>query len=243
MTSATVISPSRSAARLRAPLVLLLLLASAAPPVPAMQEIGWEDLLPEQMHTLEQEADRLDRMLEEMTPETREVYDGVAMELSARDTLEMGMLGEEELRPAPRSALASGLAARYPEAVAFWQRVAALRQEFEQLDDVLREDLDGRAVRLAGYLLPLEFDGTRVREFLLVPYVGACIHVPPPPANQTVFVRAASPYQSKGLFAPVWVEGSLKASPASYDLSLVDGSNAVQAGYVIDASRIEAYEE
>lgn len=47
----------------------------------------------------------------------------------------------------------------------------------------VREDLNRRDIRIPGFVLPLEFDGTKVTEFLLVPYAGACIHVPPPPPN------------------------------------------------------------
>ena len=50
------------------------------------------------------------------------------------------------------------------------------------------DDLDGRYVLLPGYVVPLEFSDSRIIEFLLVPWVGACIHKPPPPANQIVHV-------------------------------------------------------
>ena len=53
--------------------------------------------------------------------------------------------------------------------------------------------LNGRRVRLSGYVVPLKHKGRRVSEFLLVPYVGACIHVPPPPQNQIVYVTTKIP--------------------------------------------------
>ena len=51
------------------------------------------------------------------------------------------------------------------------------------------EELNGQRVRIPGYLLPLEVSATKVTEFLLVPYIGACIHVPPPPPNQIIYVK------------------------------------------------------
>jgi hypothetical protein len=51
-------------------------------------------------------------------------------------------------------------------------------------------ELDGKRVRIGGYVVPLDFESTTVKEFLLVPFVGACIHVPPPPANQIIYVKA-----------------------------------------------------
>ncbi len=53
------------------------------------------------------------------------------------------------------------------------------------------KSLNGIKVKLAGYVVPLEYKGDEIREFLLVPYFGACIHTPPPPANQIVHVIAS----------------------------------------------------
>src|SRR5262249_18505408 len=74
------------------------------------------------------------------------------------------------------------------------------------------ESLDGKRVRLGGYVVSLDFDATRVKEFLLVPFVGACIHVPPPPANQIVYVKSADGFEVSGMFEPVWVTGTLKVT-------------------------------
>jgi hypothetical protein len=86
----------------------------------------------------------------------------------------------------------------------------ALREAY--LNAPVVEALDGKIVKLAGFVVPLEGDGNAISEFLLVPYVGACIHVPPPPPNQIVHViaeqdEAIAYYQ----FAAVWVTGKLSA--------------------------------
>ena len=70
-------------------------------------------------------------------------------------------------------------------------------------------ELDGHVIKLPGYVLPLDFEGTLVKSFLLVPYVGACIHVPPPPPNQIVFVQLKQGFKSNELYAPVWVTGRI----------------------------------
>lgn len=83
------------------------------------------------------------------------------------------------------------------------------------------EELDGRRVRLGGYVLPFDFTGSReINRFLLVPYVGACIHVPPPPPNQLVFVTTEEPVQVQGLWDPVYVEGVMRT--ARHDNELGD---------------------
>ena len=100
--------------------------------------------------------------------------------------------------------------------------------------------LDGQHVRIAGYLLPLEYDETHVTEFLLVPYVGACIHVPPPP-NQIVYVRFSAGYKLPRLFSPVWVEGQIRVGGSKQKLFLVDGSADIPVGYRLEAKAVETY--
>jgi hypothetical protein len=89
-------------------------------------------------------------------------------------------------------------------------------------------------VRLPGSVLPLEFDGSEVRGFLLVPYVGACIHVPPPPANQIVYVTSEDSVPVGGMFEPVWVTGLFHTAAIANELADI--------GYQIEAVRVEPYE-
>ncbi len=94
--------------------------------------------------------------------------------------------------------------------------------------------LDGRSVRLPGFVVPFEFDGTLVSEFLLVPYYGACIHVPPPPANQMVYVSSEQGVRINGLFDIVWVDGTLHADAQDSMYGL--------AGYTLKADAVSPYE-
>ncbi len=103
--------------------------------------------------------------------------------------------------------------------------------------------LDGKQVRIPGYLLPLEFDGEKVTEFLLVPYVGACIHSPPPPPNQIVHVKTEEAYTTDGgLYTPVWVNGLMKTEQSQSNLSFIDGSSGIPSSYALEAISIETYE-
>ncbi|MBK1633648.1 hypothetical protein CKO31_23470 [Thiohalocapsa halophila] len=96
--------------------------------------------------------------------------------------------------------------------------------------------LDGHSVKLPGFVVPLTTDATEIREFLLVPYFGACIHVPPPPPNQTVYVVTTEDGAYRGeLFDTVWVEGTMHVEQFTDDLG--------NAGYRIDAVRVSPYEE
>lgn len=72
--------------------------------------------------------------------------------------------------------------------------------------------LNGTAVRIAGFVIPLERVKDEVSEFLLVPYFGACIHVPPPPANQIIHVVSDKPLKNVQTMDPMWVSGILKVA-------------------------------
>lgn len=69
--------------------------------------------------------------------------------------------------------------------------------------------LDGKEVRIPGFMVPLEDNMKRVAEFLLVPSPQACIHVPPPPPNQMVLVEMDVNSDAKVEFGPIWIYGKL----------------------------------
>jgi hypothetical protein len=93
-------------------------------------------------------------------------------------------------------------------------------------------ELDGKRVRIGGYVVPLDFEATSIKEFLLVPFVGACIHVPPPPANQIIYVKAEGGFDVTGSFDPVTVTGTIRTVTAFTGLA--------DAGYSIEADAVEA---
>ena len=95
--------------------------------------------------------------------------------------------------------------------------------------------LDGQEVKLPGYIVPLDVtEEGRVTEFLLVPYFGACIHVPPPPSNQIVHVKSELGVLMDALYQPFWIEGPLQVKASSSELA--------EAGYQMEASKIYPYE-
>jgi hypothetical protein len=99
----------------------------------------------------------------------------------------------------------------------------------------------GQTIRMPGYLLPLEMDGNLAVEFLLVPTVGACIHTPPPPANQIVHVHYPAGYPTENLYTPVWISGELRSEFDSHSLYMVDGETDVDVTYTMDADSVIAY--
>ncbi len=114
--------------------------------------------------------------------------------------------------------------------------------EFEKQQSTPVADLDGETVRIPGYVLPLEFGGDAVSEFFLVPYVGACIHTPPPPANQIVLVKLNQSYKVKNLYDAVWVTGKLTIAKHDRELGYRDGAGKVTTTYELAGTAVVPYE-
>ena len=96
------------------------------------------------------------------------------------------------------------------------------------------DELNGIQAKLPGFVVPLELSGGgKVKEFLLVPYFGACIHYPPPPANQIVYVKLDTPVEIESPWDPIWATGELKTE--SYE------SDFVAASYTMAGQTIEEY--
>jgi hypothetical protein len=118
---------------------------------------------------------------------------------------------------------------------------AEFRRKLVLQRTTVREEWNNRDIKIPGYLVPLDYDGTRVVEFLLVPYAGACIHTPPPPANQIILVRFEQGLAMSGLFTPVWVSGHLSVDRSEQSVSLSDGTTAFEVGYAIEATEVVEY--
>lgn len=93
--------------------------------------------------------------------------------------------------------------------------------------------MDGVRGRIPGYLVPLEESKQGIKEMLLVPYYGACIHSPPPPANQIIHVFLSKPVKGYMTMDPVWVSGTLKAFRGD--------SYMGTSGYRIDNGQLQPY--
>ncbi|MEJ1960599.1 MAG: DUF3299 domain-containing protein [Gammaproteobacteria bacterium] len=94
--------------------------------------------------------------------------------------------------------------------------------------------LNHTSVKIPGFIVPLELlPGGMVSELFLVPYFGACIHVPPPPPNQIVYVKLASPVKLESMYDAVWITGTLRTETRN--------SRYGAAAYTLDGIRVEAY--
>jgi len=113
-------------------------------------------------------------------------------------------------------------------------RLEKLEAEFNYAP--INPTIDGKRVKIPAYITPLEFDGqSEAKEFLLVPYVGACMHTPPPPANQVVHAMSPEIISIPSMYEPVWAVGVIKAETVKSDLA--------ESGYKLEVEKLFPYKK
>ena len=97
------------------------------------------------------------------------------------------------------------------------------------------ESMDGQHIRIPGYVVPLEFGAAdrSFREFLFVPSQGACIHAPPPPPNQVIYVKSEKALKVENTDLPYWLKGTLRAERKDHSLA--------SAAYAFDLEELSPY--
>ena len=116
-------------------------------------------------------------------------------------------------------------------------RAAAMLKRMREVWDnaPVNNQMDDQTVRIPGYLVPLEDTKAGMKEFLLVPYFGACIHTPPPPSNQVIHVLPRQAAKGFHSMDTVWVSGTLK--------TLRSDTSMGTSSYRLDAVAVEPYSE
>lgn len=211
--------------------IVLLLTAGLISPAVAFpfQQLSWQDLIKQVEFDDPFEALTQDQLLD------------LSLVARIRETRARGGMVDEAILKEFETAF-QRLNAADIDIDGLLARRAEIRELRAQRARAVVDDLDGRQVSMPGYALPLEYSGTTITEFLLVPWVGACIHTPPPPPNQIVYVKSKNGFENKGRFSPVVVKGEMSVKTAQKDLYLVDGSASIDLGYTLQASAVEPYE-
>jgi uncharacterized protein len=94
--------------------------------------------------------------------------------------------------------------------------------------------MDNARIRIAGFVVPLDAEGAALHEFLLVPYFGACIHTPPPPANQVIHVTLATAAKGVRMMDAIWVSGQMHIA--------ISDTGMGTAGYRMEGVSVAPYQ-
>ena len=212
-------------------LIVMVCFAGLGGVAEAATTLTWDDLKPEMAP--------IGGGLRELHPVERYKIGVISRNRETGDEAGAGASSDARIRA---EALADELMEQGLDVDRLIQEFRLAQTEATRRRDLLVEDLDGQSIRLAGYLLPLDYSDQGTSEFLLVPYVGACIHVPPPPRNQIVYVRLEQSFKVESLFVPVEVAGLLQTKSTRQSLELVDGRSEISVGYTLDGASVTVLE-
>lgn len=120
------------------------------------------------------------------------------------------------------------------------QREVVRQRRIEQVNN---QNINGQRVKLPGLTMALAWNGAQqVTHFLLMPYLGECSHVPPPPSNQVVYVEAVVPVEMRNptnsFFPWMWVEGVIKFAVTTHTTYRMDGWMRLESSYAIAPTTI-----
>ncbi|MCE8556577.1 DUF3299 domain-containing protein [Ruegeria pomeroyi] len=186
-------------------------------------QVNWPDLVPESAKI----ADPFQSLTSDQMDALRRI-------------LRLEWTGNEE-SGSEAAALRSDLTAQGLDVDALFAARLQIMEQRRAAAIAVNTDLVGQEVRIPGYILPLEMRDRKAVEFLLVPTVGACIHTPPPPANQMIHVVHPDGFEVKGLYEPVWITGVMQSELSEQRVSYSDGQAPVEVSYRMQPILIEPY--
>ena len=211
---------------------VLLSFSVSAAVAEVAREITWDHLVPE--------AAPLENPFAHLTDDQHYELTLIAR---ARADKRMGLITEVSPQYEDALEVTDKLTSEGIDVEGLLAKATEIGAEIERRNKAVVRDLEGQMIRMPGYALPLEYSEEGVKEFLLVPYIGACIHVPPPPPNQIVFVHLEKEFEARDLYTPVWITGRMSIQQASRSLSFVDGESMIATGYSLDGITVEPYEQ
>lgn len=125
----------------------------------------------------------------------------------------------------------------------YFSQVERINKIREKESKQTNSTLINKKVELSGYSLALGLNEGKIKEFLFVPYIGACIHSPPPPPNQIIYVKSSNPVKVDDSFEPLTIKGILKIKQTKNKLFLMDGEDEIESGYILLADEINPYKD
>ncbi len=117
-----------------------------------------------------------------------------------------------------------------------WEVLKTLEVDAKTKKNKMSKELEkavGKEITLKGFMMPLEYDAKEISEFLLMPYVPSCLHIPPPPANQLILVKMKKGTKVKPSFLPVELKGKLK----------IEENKELESSYLVEGISMKEMKE
>lgn len=162
--------------------------------------------------------------------------------VQATETIKIGWL-DLQGKVAPYQDLFKDLTEDQVYNLSIYTRISKLQKDYPKIvtaEMTTNGVLANKNIEIEGYMLALEFDGEFVKEFLLVPTIGACSHKPVSSANQLILIKLQKAIKAGGPYMPIKVSGALRMTPQSKNLNLGDGQKNIDMTYSLDNATISA---
>lgn len=215
----------------RSALLIISLLLLVAPAFGASRDVTWDDLLPGDDVAFDDPFAVL----------SEEQLRDLSMVVRIRWLIESDKAAPDGVSAAEEKRLVASLRGQGIDVEGLLSQRERVIEMRSRRMEAGAKGVIGSQIRIPGYMLPLESGADGVTRFLLVPWVGACIHTPPPPPNQMIHVSVPGGTSFRGSFAPVWVEGTIEHQQGRYDLFLVDGTRSIPVAYAMTTGSIADY--
>ena len=191
------------------------------------QPISWEDL--------EGKGEAYDDPFKKLSEE--QLFNlSIVYEIENMDASEVDEYLLEDMDDAKKSLAKEKIDIKY-----YFEQAEIVAKKREKESKLTNATLNNKKVELSGFSLALGLNEGKMQEFLFVPFLGACIHSPPPPLNQILYVKSSKPVKVDDRYEPVTIKGTLQIKQNKSKLYLVDGEDEVESGYTFLADEIKPY--
>lgn len=111
-----------------------------------------------------------------------------------------------------------------------WETLKTLEVDAKTKKNIIKPELQkhiGKEVSIKGFMMPLDYEAKEIVEFLFMPYIPSCMHVPPPGANQLILVKMKKGVKIKSTFYPMELTGKL----------ILDNNADLESSYKIEGTK------
>lgn len=207
-----------------------------------VQTLSWEALLAPERKQLMDSATALRKQFVQLPKSDQRYYLAVTQALEVRARVDAGSVTVNDLEDWEMELLESEIIDQHPEVEALWTAQTELEEKMQAAGGSVAQQLNGKSVKLPGYVLPIDPTANPIQKFLFVPDLSVFVHPPAPPANQVIHVTFEKGVTLDEIKKLVWVEGVITTTGGQHIVSYDDEDRPVDVAYSMTARRTLPYQ-
>jgi len=208
----------------------------------SVQTLSWEALLAPERRQLVDKATALREQFIKLPKSDQRYYLAVTQALEVRERVDAGAVTVNDLQDWEKELLESEIIDQHPEVEALWSAQTELDKKMQAASDSVAPQLNGKSIKLPGYVLPIDPAVNPIRKFLFVPDLSVFVHPPAPPANQVIHVTYEKGLTLDEISNLVLVEGVITTTGGQHIVSYDDQNRPVDVAYSMIASETLPYQ-